>query len=73
MIDKATLSKLTEEEFKQLVDAFHLEASSRGWGVILWTPEEIGDADVGHLEDVSIQRGWDFLGTFPDEDEDADA
>ena len=45
----------------------------RGYCVIVWTPEEIGDADKGTLEDVCISRGSDYLeqinGT-PEEDED---
>lgn len=34
---------------------------SRGFVVILWTPEEIGDADASILEDVAITRGNEYL------------
>lgn len=29
--------------------------------VIIWTPAELGDADLGHLEDVLIERGNDMI------------
>lgn len=34
---------------------------SRGFCVIVWMPEEIGEADVGQLEDIVISRGNDYL------------
>ena len=37
------------------------ELRAEGYAVIIWTPEEIGDADAGHLEDIAISRGNDYL------------
>ena len=34
---------------------------SHGYAVVVWTPEEIGDADPERLQDVMIERGWDYL------------
>jgi len=46
---------------------------ARGFAVIVWTPEEIGPADAGHLEEVSVERGWNFIRSFFDEnDEEAE-
>lgn len=32
-----------------------------GYAVIIWAPEEIGDADIDQLEDLVISRGNDYL------------
>lgn len=45
------------------------ELRHAGYCVVMWTPEEIGDADSTDLEDVVIARGNDFLG-LPVEGED---
>lgn len=34
---------------------------AEGYSVIVWTPEEIGDADIDQLEDLAISRGNDYL------------
>lgn len=34
---------------------------SSGHVVIIWTPEEIGEADASTLEDISIERGSEYL------------
>lgn len=47
------------------------ELREAGYCVVMWNPEEIGDADVSDLEDVVITRGNDFLGIAGEEDEDA--
>lgn len=36
-------------------------ARKEGFAVIIWTPEEVGDADPEELEDVSISFGSDWL------------
>lgn len=35
-----------------------------GHCVIVWTPEEIGEADISDLESVSIERGHSYLEGF---------
>lgn len=48
------------------------ELRSSGHVVIVWTPEEIGEADTDILEEVSITRGADYLDSINggnDEDE----
>lgn len=37
------------------------ELRSKGYAIIVWTPEEIGDADVNQLVDLAISRGNDYL------------
>lgn len=55
----ATNSELTEltdtdnQTIKQLRDSGHV--------VVIWSPEEIGDADPSTLEDIVIQRGNEYL------------
>ena len=55
----ATNSELTEitdtnnQTVQQLRDSGHV--------VVIWTPEEIGDADPSTLQDIVIQRGNEYL------------
>lgn len=44
------------------------ELREAGYCVVMWNPEEIGDADVSDLEDVVIARGNDFLGITEGDD-----
>lgn len=37
------------------------ELRAEGYSVIIWTPEEIGGADIDQLEDLAISRGNDYL------------
>lgn len=32
-----------------------------GYLVIIWTPEELGDIDASHMEDMLIERGNDMI------------
>lgn len=34
---------------------------AQGYAVIIWTPEEIGRADIGQLEDLAISWGNEYL------------
>lgn len=42
------------------------ELKRKGWCVVLFTPTELNDADADHMEDVLIERGWNFLGETND-------
>jgi hypothetical protein len=34
----------------------------RGFAVIIWSPDEMGDeVNSDDMEDISIQRGWDYI------------
>ena len=34
----------------------------RGFAVIIWSPDEMGDeVNSDEMEDISIQRGWDYI------------
>lgn len=35
--------------------------TSHGYAVVVWTPEEIGDADPELLQDIAIERGAQYL------------
>lgn len=39
-----------------------------GYLVILWTPAELGDIDVSHIEDMLIERGNDMIEQLQGED-----
>lgn len=41
------------------------EMRNDGYAVIVWTPEELGDADPRKVEDFSISYGWDYLVPAP--------
>ena len=47
---------MTEEE-QAAVD----QLRRKGYCVVIWTPEELGDADAGNLEDIVIERGNEYL------------
>jgi hypothetical protein len=47
-------NNMTPEEAIQLL-------KDAGYAVAVWTPEEVGGADIGLLEDVVIERGNDYL------------
>lgn len=32
-----------------------------GFCVVVWTPEELGDADIDDLENIVIERGNNFI------------
>ena len=34
-----------------------------GYCVVIWTPEELGDADANNLEDIVTERGNNYLST----------
>lgn len=52
-----------QQTVQQLLDSDHV--------VIIWTPEEVGEADPDDLESLCIQRGHAYLEDFkePEEDE----
>lgn len=47
---------MTEEE-QAAVD----QLRRKGYCVVIWTPEELGDADADNLEDIVTERGNDYL------------
>lgn len=49
-------STLTDEE-SNIIQGLR----DRGFCVAVFTPEQIGEADVGDLEDILIDRGQDFI------------
>ena len=32
-----------------------------GYAIIVWTPEELGDASPKRVEDRSVELGWDVI------------
>jgi hypothetical protein len=40
-----------------------------GYLVIIWTPEELGDIDTSHVEDILIERGNEMIELLQEEDE----
>jgi len=67
MIDPADEMTFAEE---QAIAALR----DRGFVVVVWTPGEIGNADPDGLEDVTIERGWNFIadGNSIENDEEAE-
>lgn len=41
------------------------EMRDAGYAVIVWTPEELKDAEPGWVEEMSISYGWEYL--IPDQ------
>lgn len=37
------------------------ELRDAGYCVVIWTPEELGDADADNLESIVTERGNDYL------------
>jgi hypothetical protein len=52
------------------------DLKSRGFAVIVWTPEELAGASRRHVEDRSIELGWQVIEDLkemgPDSDDDDD-
>ena len=46
-----------KDEYKKAIYAMRDE----GYLVIVWTPEELGDVDASHIEDILIERGNDMI------------
>jgi hypothetical protein len=46
-----------KQQYLQAIRAMRDE----GYLVIIWTPEELGDIDPGHMEDTLIERGNDMI------------
>ena len=38
-----------------------------GYMVIVWTPDELGDTNTSHIEDMLIERGNDMIEQFKEE------
>ena len=43
---------------------------SEGYAVIVWTPEELGDVAKKHVEDRSIELGWQIIEDLKGYDDD---
>lgn len=46
--------------------AFMAELQSRGFAVIIWTPEELAGASRKHVENRSIELGWQVIEDLKD-------
>ena len=47
---------MTEKQ-ERIIDELRRE----GYCVVVWTPEELGDADADNLESIVTERGNDYL------------
>lgn len=45
---------------------------SRGFAVIIWTPEELAGASRKHVEDRSVELGWQVINDLKDMGPDSD-
>ena len=45
---------------------------SRGFAVIIWTPEELAGASRKHVEDRSVELGWQVIDDLKDMGPDSD-
>lgn len=52
----ATIAAAVEADLC-LLTPFH----QLGYAAVLWTPDEVGDADTDTLEDIMIERGSYYL------------
>jgi len=58
---------MTKEE-----QAVIAELRSRGFAVIVWTPEELAGASRKHVEDRSVELGWQVIEDLKDMGPDSD-
>lgn len=47
---------MNEEQLKVI-----RELRQEGYAIIIWTPEELEDADPGKVEDRSKEFGWEII------------
>jgi hypothetical protein len=52
-------------EYQRAINAMRDE----GYLVIIWTPQELGDIDASHVEDILIERGNDMIEQLQGDDE----
>lgn len=62
--EMAAIEAAPEEAVADINSMTVAQLRDSGYCVIVWTPEEIGEADIGDLESVSIERGHDYLEGF---------
>lgn len=55
------LSLLSKRKLQELATLLHMEMGNRGYAVIVWTPEELHDANPKHVEERSIELGWGII------------
>jgi hypothetical protein len=48
------------------------ELRGRGFAVIIWTPEELAGASRKHVEDRSVELGWQVIEDLKDIGPDSD-
>ena len=54
--DKTRVREMTEEQKKAIKELRHA-----GYAVIVWTPEELGEADAKRVQDRSIELGHEVI------------
>jgi hypothetical protein len=42
---------------------------NQGYAVIVWTPEELGNAEARRVEDRSIELGWEVIECLDDKED----
>jgi hypothetical protein len=47
------------------------ELTNQGYAVIIWTPEELGNASVKDIQDRSIELGHDIINSLTDWEDEA--
>lgn len=61
-------NKLERNQMKtEWIPTIHAMRDS-GYLVIIWSPEELGDVDASHIEDMLIERGNDMIEQLKGED-----
>jgi hypothetical protein len=61
----AIASSIQEQTMPEDQEAQDRESIQRlrdlGYSITAFTPDEVGEADSGVLEDLMTERGWDFI------------
>jgi hypothetical protein len=47
---------MTDEQ-QRVID----EMRKEGYAITVFTPEEISDAESSNLEDIMVERGWNYI------------
>jgi len=58
--NEAQLTDFTKFSDDDLIKAAH-ELKSRGFAVVVFTPDELSNTDPDQIEEIMVERGWNMI------------
>jgi hypothetical protein len=52
---------MSKEERDKAIHDFMTAMNREGCAVVVWTPEELGEAIIESIEEIMIERGWEYI------------